>query len=72
MRTAGEVRVEVLDAEGRRMRGFSREDAIPAKGDSLRHALGWQGRSITNLPPGSYMLRLHLHNATAFALTILK
>ncbi len=67
----GEIRVEVLDPEGRRLRGFSREDAIPVKGDSLRHPIGWQGRSITNLPPGSYLLRLHLSNATAYALSIL-
>ena len=41
-------------------------------GDSLRHAIGWQTRSITNLRSASYMLRLHLHNATAYALTIYK
>ena len=70
--TAGEVRAEILDAEGRRVRGFSREDAMVVIGDSLRHSLRWQARSITNLPSGTYMLRLHLHNATAYALTILK
>jgi hypothetical protein len=68
----GEVRAEILDAAGRRVRGFSREDALAFTGDSLRHALDWQGRSITNLPSGSYMLRLHLHNATAYALTVQK
>ena len=68
----GEIRVEVFDTEGKRLRGFSREDAIPVKGDSLRHPLGWQGRSITNLPPGSYLLRLHLSNATVYALRIQK
>ena len=66
----GEVRVEILDGQGRRVRGFSREDAMAVTGDSLRHSLRWQARSLTNLPPGSYMLRLHLHNATAYALTI--
>ena len=68
--TGGEVHVEILDSDGRRVRGFAREDAIVVTGDSLRHSLGWQAHSITNLPSGSYMLRLHLHNATAYALTI--
>jgi hypothetical protein len=66
----GEVRVEILDGQGRRVRGFTRENAIPLTGDSLRQSLHWQARTITNLPPGSYLLRLHLHNATAYALTI--
>lgn len=66
----GEVRVEILDDEGRRLRGFSREDAIAVTGDSLRHSLAWREHSITNLPPGSYMLRLLLNNATAYALTL--
>ena len=48
----------------------SREDAIPVTGDSLRHSLGWQGRGITNLPSASCMLRLHLTNATIYALKI--
>jgi hypothetical protein len=68
----GEVLVEILNTEGRRMRGFSREDAITVTGDSLRHPLRWQSRSITNLPSASYLLRLHLHNSTTYALTIQK
>jgi hypothetical protein len=68
----GEVRAEILDGEGKRVRGFCREDAMVVTGDSLRHSLRWQACSITNLPSGSYMLRLHLHNATAYALTIHK
>jgi hypothetical protein len=46
------------------------KNTIAFTGDSLRHSLRWQSRSIANLPPGSYMLRSHLHNATAYALTI--
>jgi hypothetical protein len=68
----GEVRVEVLDADARRVRGFTREDANPATGDSLRHSVHWSGHSITNLPPASYALRLHLNNATVYALRIEK
>ena len=39
-------------------------------GDSLRHSFRWQGRSVADLPPGSYMLRLHLNKATAYALSV--
>src|ERR1035441_4624226 len=52
----GAVRVEILDGEGRRVRGFTRGDTIVVTGDSLRHSRCWQAHSITNLPSGSYML----------------
>ena len=51
------------------MRGFAREDAVPLRGDSLRHAVAWKGRDLKTLPPGRYHLRLHLENATVYALT---
>ena len=66
----GSVRVELLDIDGRRMRGFAREDAIPLRGDSLRHVATWQERNLSGLPPGCYHIRLHLENATAYALTL--
>jgi len=68
----GEVRVEVLDAAGKRLRGFSRDDAVAVTGDSLRHSVGWQQHRIGDLSAGNYMLRLHLSNATAYALTMRK
>lgn len=67
--SAGAVRVEVLDATGKRVRGFSREDAVPIKGDSLRHRVAWRSKSLAELAEGDYMLRLHLENATLYALT---
>ena len=60
------MRVEVLNGDGKRVRGFSHDDAIPVTGDSLRHSIRWQAAS-GRLPPGSYMLRLHLTNATVYA-----
>ncbi|HVF10661.1 MAG TPA: hypothetical protein VNA16_07655 [Abditibacteriaceae bacterium] len=67
---AGAVRVEVLDANGFRVRGFTREDAIPIRGDSLGHTVRWKNKVISQLPPGRYMLRLHLENAEIFAVTL--
>ena len=66
----GEVRVELLDENGRRVRGFSRDDATPIIGDALRHPASWAKSSLRNLPPGRYILRLHLNRATVFAVYV--
>jgi hypothetical protein len=64
------VRVEVLNEHGYRMRGFSRDDADPIRGDSISHRVKWGERSLSDLPPGKYMLRLRLENAEVFAITL--
>ncbi|MBM3858724.1 MAG: hypothetical protein FJ395_03635 [Verrucomicrobia bacterium] len=64
----GEVRLEVLTEDGYRIRGFSKDDAVPVQGDSLNHSVAWKGRNLSQLPPGRYMLRLHLNNAEVFAI----
>src|SRR5512133_862879 len=69
--SAGTIRVELLDDQGRRVPGFSVGDAVAITGDSLRHPVAWKGRSLSDLPPGVYMPRLHLHNATVYAVTLL-
>ena len=66
----GEVRVELLDEELRRVRGFSRDDATVVRGDSLRHAVTWKRKSPADLPPGRYHLRAHLDRAALFAVSI--
>ena len=66
----GAVRVELLDAGGRRVRGFSAEDSIPIHGDSLQHAVRWKERSLSTLPAGEYMIRLHLRKATVYAVDL--
>ncbi|HUU70721.1 MAG TPA: hypothetical protein VM186_14425 [Planctomycetota bacterium] len=60
----------MLTADGLRLPGFRREDAVRISGDSLRHAVRWQSKSWANLPAGTYMLRLHLENAEVFAITV--
>src|SRR5204863_5548927 len=62
--SAGAIRVEVLDEEGKLMRDLTREDAVPVKGDALRHEVKWNGKKLSDLPAGRYMLRLHLDRAT--------
>ncbi|MCH9726657.1 MAG: prolyl oligopeptidase family serine peptidase [Planctomycetes bacterium] len=68
--TEGEIRVEVLNSDGYRMRGFSKEEAVVLSKDSLQHQLKWKASKISQLPPGKYMLRLHLNNAEVFAITL--
>lgn len=67
---AGTIRAELLDEGGRRIRGFSRDDAIPIHGDRLRHSLRWSGQADGRWPDGRVMLRLHLERATVYALTL--
>lgn len=68
--TGGSIRVELLTEEGYRVRGFSKEDAVPVEGDSLRHAVAWKENKLGQLPPGRYLLRLHLDHATVFAMSL--
>jgi hypothetical protein len=68
--TGGAVRVEILNADGYRIPGFTRNDAAPLTGDSLRHRAEWQGRALSDLPEGEYMLRLHLQRAELFSLVL--
>ena len=66
----GAVCVEVLNREGRRVRGFSREDAVPVCGDVLAQSVAWREKSLADLAAGDYMLRLHLQRATVYALRL--
>jgi hypothetical protein len=65
----GSVAIELLNEDGYRVRGFTKDDAVPLKGDSLRHKVAWNGRELSKLPPGRYTLRVHLDNATLHAVT---
>ena len=68
--SAGEIRVELLAGDGKRIRGFSFDDAVPIKGDSLKHAVRWKSGGFPGLPKQEYMLRVHLKNATVYAVTV--
>lgn len=68
--TGGSIVAELLDAGGYRVRGFTRETAVPFTGDALRHALRWRDGGVRYLPPGTYMLRLLLNRAKVFAVDV--
>jgi len=65
----GSVRVELLTEDGYRLRGYAKEDAKPLTGDSLRHPVAWSLGESSQLPSGRYLVRLHLDNATVFAVS---
>lgn len=65
----GSVRPELLTEDGYRVRGFARADAVALEGESLRHRAAWKDGDLGKLPPGRYMLRLHLDRATVYAVT---
>jgi hypothetical protein len=65
--TKGTIRVELLNEDGYRVQGYAKDDAVAIQGDSLRHRVAWEKGTLEQLPPGSYLVRLHLDNATVFA-----
>ncbi|WP_395748948.1 hypothetical protein [Prosthecobacter sp.] len=68
----GAVRVELLDERGYRLAGFSKADAVPITGDGLRHEVKWKRADLSKLPVPEMkvIIRIHLDNAEAFALTL--
>jgi len=66
----GAVRLEVLNEDGYRLRGFTKDDAVPMKTDGLAHEARWKDKQLGDLPPGRYLLRVHLEKADLFALTL--
>ncbi len=65
----GNVRVEVLNEDGYRIRGFSKDDVIPLTSDVIKAEVHWREKKISDLAPGKYMLRIHLQDAELFAIT---
>lgn len=65
----GELRVEVLDAEGKKnLLGYSLEDSVPVKGNGLDMELKWQAQSnLTALAGKSVRLRFELRKASLYA-----
>lgn len=66
----GAGRLEVLSEDGYRLRGFTKDDAVPLTADSIAQEAGWKGKQLSDLPPGRYMLRVHLEKAELFAMTL--
>ena len=66
----GKIQVEVLSAEGYRVPGFTRDDAVAIERDGLRQKVAWKEKALADLPRERYQLRLHVENAKLYAVTI--
>jgi hypothetical protein len=66
--TAGEMRVEALDAGGRAISGFTAADCLPLRVDSTLAAVRWRGGSdLASLAGRSVRFRFHLRDARLFS-----
>jgi hypothetical protein len=66
--TQGELRVEILDRNGRPIEGYAAADAIPLTGDGTRVAVRWQARSTLGPIAGTPVrFRFHLTRGRLFA-----
>ncbi len=66
----GAAWLEILNEDGYRLRGFSKDDATPLRKNALAFQTAWKERRLQDLPPGRYLLRVHLENAELFAVTL--
>jgi hypothetical protein len=64
----GYIVAEIVDRHNRVIPGFSREDCIPFRGDSVRHVMRWRTESFPEevLKPDK-KLRFYLKNAEIFS-----
>jgi len=63
----GSVRTELLNCEGKRLEGFTAEDAIPMEENGKRLPIRWKGKTQKDYPSEPVLLRLHFKNAAVYA-----
>lgn len=64
----GTLEVEILDASRKPLNGFTRDDADPFTGDSVRHTVTWAGKSdVGKLEGKPVILRMHLSRGRLFS-----
>ena len=69
---SGRLLVEVLDKEGMPIRGYTREDCDPLRGDSLRQTVTWNGRAaVSSLIGKPIRLRFFLEAAKLYSFEFL-
>ena len=66
-RASGQVLVEILDADGKRLAGFSKRDCDPVQVDKTRQTITWNGKSdLMNVAGNPIKLKFYLKNAKLF------
>jgi hypothetical protein len=63
----GELRAEVLDADGRVIEPFSAARCVPVRQDSTRAAVRWAGASLADLAGRSVRFRFYLESGRLYA-----
>ena len=65
---AGEVRAEILDANGKTVAPFTRENSVPLAVDSTRQEMRWRGAAHLAAVAGKNVrIRFHLRSAELFS-----
>ena len=65
---AGELRVEVLGADGKAIAGLGRDDCLPVRGDKTLQPVAWRGRAdLGKLAGKPVRFRFHLRKGRLFA-----
>ncbi len=65
----GSMRVEIQDAEGKPLTGFTLEDCIPLSGDSVDEAVRWKsGANVASFAGQPVRLKFAIRNADIYAL----
>lgn len=68
---AGDLRVEVLDADGRVIEPFSRANCVPVKSDITLQSVQWKGvDDLSSLSGKPLKFRFHLRNGSLYAFWI--
>ncbi|MDB4704995.1 hypothetical protein OAG10_00890 [Verrucomicrobia bacterium] len=62
--------MELLDASGYRVPGFSSDVAEPLHGNGLAQKVRWKNDPLRSLSPGNYQIRVHLKQSTLYALCL--
>ena len=64
----GEIRVEAIDALGRVIKGFAKDDCMPIRGDKVRHVVSWKGGANCHpLQARPIRLRFYLKQASLYS-----
>jgi len=64
---AGTVRVELQDADGKPLEGYSLADCQPLQGDAIRQAVAWSGGSLGSLAGKPVRLRFDVKAADIYS-----
>lgn len=64
----GAVVAEILDKDNQVLKGFSREECVPFRGDSVRHVMTWKTERFDESQlPGDKKFRFYLKNADLYS-----